>query len=213
MALPAGRRGVRPDQVKPDGTLNVQGSQYTLPVAGAETLGGVKVGSGLSITEAGVLSAAGYSLPQATSEVLGGVKVGSGLSITEAGVLSASGGGGLEVVSIADYDSGSDVSSSGIQTLVTTDTALTGTYLLVANMCLHTTGSITPKVYVNAELVSPDQSYSTDVAYEGDLSSGVWKTFPIIKCVTVSNAKVAIKIKLSNGCVVEIRGIRLIKLS
>lgn len=35
------------------------GSGYTLPPASASTLGGVKVGSGLSITESGVLSASG----------------------------------------------------------------------------------------------------------------------------------------------------------
>ena len=64
---------------------------YELPIAGAETLGGVKVGSGLSINaETGVLSASGYELPIAGAEILGGVKVGSGLSINaETGVLSA----------------------------------------------------------------------------------------------------------------------------
>lgn len=35
------------------------GGSYELPVASADTLGGVKVGDGLSITEAGVLSASG----------------------------------------------------------------------------------------------------------------------------------------------------------
>ena len=99
MALPAGRRGVRPDQVKPDGTLNVtEPTPYELPVASAETLGGVKVGSGLSIAD-GVLSASGYSLPTASAETLGGIKVGSGLSIAD-GVLSASGGGGVELISL-----------------------------------------------------------------------------------------------------------------
>ena len=88
MALPAGRRGVRPDQVKPDGTLNiVEPVPYELPVASADTLGGVKVGSGLSMDD-GVLSATGYSLPTASDETLGGVKVGTGLSIAD-GVLSA----------------------------------------------------------------------------------------------------------------------------
>lgn len=58
MALPAGRRGVRPDQVKPDGTLNIsEPTPYTLPTASADTLGGVKVGSGLTIAEDGALSA------------------------------------------------------------------------------------------------------------------------------------------------------------
>ena len=65
------------------------GDEYTLPIASAETLGGVKVGSGLSInSETGVLSASG--LPIASAETLGGVKVGSGLSInSETGELSA----------------------------------------------------------------------------------------------------------------------------
>ena len=89
MALPAGRRGVRPDQVKPDGTLNVtEPTPYTLPTASAETKGGVKVGSGLSM-DGETLSATGYTLPTASAEVLGGVKVGTGLTIAEGGALSA----------------------------------------------------------------------------------------------------------------------------
>ena len=55
------------------------------------TLGGVKVGSGLSVTGDGTLSAdaQGYTLPTATASRLGGVKVGSGLSVTGDGTLSA----------------------------------------------------------------------------------------------------------------------------
>ena len=68
------------------------GSQYELPIAEADTLGGVKVGTGLSIdAETGVLSNSNptpYSLPTAAADTLGGVKVGSGLSIDD-GVLSA----------------------------------------------------------------------------------------------------------------------------
>lgn len=64
------------------------GGSYELPVASAETLGGVKVGNNLSIDN-GVLSApAPYSLPTASDETLGGVKVGNNLSIAD-GVLSA----------------------------------------------------------------------------------------------------------------------------
>ena len=71
------------------------GSQYTLPTASADTKGGVKIGSGLTMTGE-VLSnnnPTPYSLPTASADTLGGVKVGSGLSITD-GVLSAAGGGG-----------------------------------------------------------------------------------------------------------------------
>lgn len=75
-----------------DITVSGGGGSYTLPTASDSTLGGVKVGSGLSISS-GVLSADAYSLPTATDKVLGGIKVGSGLSISS-GVLSATGGGG-----------------------------------------------------------------------------------------------------------------------
>lgn len=68
------------------------GGSYTLPTASAETKGGVKIGSGLTMTGE-VLSADSYSLPTASSDTLGGVKVGSGLSIAD-GVLSATGGSG-----------------------------------------------------------------------------------------------------------------------
>lgn len=71
------------------------GSQYELPTASSVTKGGVKIGSGLTMTGE-VLSNTNptpYSLPTASTDTLGGVIVGSGLSITD-GVLSATGGGG-----------------------------------------------------------------------------------------------------------------------
>lgn len=71
------------------------GSQYELPTASAETKGGVKVGSGLTMT-GDVLSNTNptpYTLPPASAETLGGIKVGSGLNILN-GVLSVAGGGG-----------------------------------------------------------------------------------------------------------------------
>ena len=63
---------------------------YTLPVATDTVLGGVKVGTGLVVTNDGILSAPyTYTLPVATDTVLGGIKVGSGLEITNDGILSA----------------------------------------------------------------------------------------------------------------------------
>ena len=67
------------------------GGSYTLPTASAETKGGIKIGSGLSMSGE-VLNNSNptpYSLPAATADVLGGVKVGSGLSISD-GVLNNS---------------------------------------------------------------------------------------------------------------------------
>ena len=66
-------------------TQGAGGGEYELPIASAEDLGGVKVGSGLAInSETGVLSNSNptpYSLPIAGADTLGGVKVGSGLAI------------------------------------------------------------------------------------------------------------------------------------
>ena len=59
--------------------------------ATSTTLGGIKVGSGLSVTDDGTLSADAqeYTLPIATTTTLGGVKVGSGLTVDSDGRLSA----------------------------------------------------------------------------------------------------------------------------
>lgn len=58
-------------------------SGFPLEKASASKLGGVKVGTGLEATSAGVLS-----VKPATDAALGGVKVGDGLQATSAGVLS-----------------------------------------------------------------------------------------------------------------------------
>ena len=91
----------KPFKVKGGGTVNLKGlskhivdkevgGDYELPIASAETLGGIKVGENLSINpETGVLSASGGALPIASAETLGGVKVGDGLEITGNGVLVA----------------------------------------------------------------------------------------------------------------------------
>lgn len=63
---------------------------YTLPIASGSVLGGVKVGSGLSIDGTGILSTTySYSLPTASTTVLGGVKVdGTTITINGSGVIS-----------------------------------------------------------------------------------------------------------------------------
>jgi hypothetical protein len=66
---------------------------YTLPIATPSVLGGIKVGTGLSInTTSGVLSVipdSEYVLPVATTSILGGIKVGRNLTIDGDGVLNA----------------------------------------------------------------------------------------------------------------------------
>lgn len=72
------------------GPSGAVGGGYVLPTATASVLGGVKIGSGISIDGSGVISASsGYTLPTATNSVLGGVKIGSGVTITD-GVISVS---------------------------------------------------------------------------------------------------------------------------
>ena len=63
----------------------------SIPPATHDSLGGVKVGEGLSITEDGLLTAdaLNFTLTPATTSKIGGVKVGEGLSITNDGILSA----------------------------------------------------------------------------------------------------------------------------
>lgn len=95
------------DNAKSAGTLNSNqiymtpassGSTYTLPTATSSTLGGVKIGSNItvnsgtiSISKTNVTNALGYTppttdtkytLPNATSNVLGGVKIGSNITVS-----------------------------------------------------------------------------------------------------------------------------------
>jgi hypothetical protein len=54
-----------------------------LPIATANAIGAVRIGSGISIDGNGVISAsAGYTLPNATTSTLGGVIVGTGLGVS-----------------------------------------------------------------------------------------------------------------------------------
>ncbi len=74
------------------GDSSVVTSAYELPIAKADTLGGVKVGSNLSINATtGVLSATDTTYGAATADTLGLVKIGEGLTITD-GVLSVTQG-------------------------------------------------------------------------------------------------------------------------
>lgn len=76
-----------------DGTSVNTGSGYTLPVATALILGGVKQGANTTIAPDGTLSvAAPYVLPAATALTIGGVKPGTGLSVLPDGTLNATAG-------------------------------------------------------------------------------------------------------------------------
>ena len=103
-----------------------------MPTATSSALGGIKVGTGLSIDAGGVLSLDySYSLPPATTSTLGGVKAGTGLSVDSSGVLSlnysyslppatSSTLGGVKV------GSGLSVDSSGVLSLPPATTSTLG---------------------------------------------------------------------------------------
>jgi len=107
-------------------TSGTNPSGYSLPTATDSVLGGIKIGSGLSIDGSGVVSAASsYTLPDATTLVKGGVIVGSGLSVSSATVSAnvTSVAGRTGAVTIASSD------VSGLATVATSGSAadLTGT--------------------------------------------------------------------------------------
>lgn len=59
-----------------NGVISSVDTKYTLPKATTSTLGGVIVGSNLSVDANGKLSATAYTLPVATASALGGIQIG-----------------------------------------------------------------------------------------------------------------------------------------
>lgn len=97
---------------------NADESGGALPIASADTLGGVKVGSNLTITEDGTLNATGGgTLPIASASTLGGIKVGANLTVAEDGTLSAPGGGTSDYDDLTDKPQINGVTLSGNKSL------------------------------------------------------------------------------------------------
>ena len=132
-----------------------------LGIASADTIGGVKVGDGLSIATDGTLSATGggsggsYTLPVATADTLGGVKVGTGLAVESDGTVYTTGEavavvapattetlGGIKVGDNLTITSDGTLSASGgeladgsVTTAKLADSAVTSAKL--ANFCIN----------------------------------------------------------------------------
>lgn len=89
------------------GDANFYGkTNFKVPIATKNAVGGIKVGENLSISEDGTLSASGgnsYVLPFATADTLGGVKVGDNISVTADGVISVNLSAYLKNTDIADW--------------------------------------------------------------------------------------------------------------
>jgi hypothetical protein len=61
----------------------------TSKIATATEVGGIRIGTGITVDNEGVASVQLYELPKASSTILGGIRVGDRLSINAQGVLSA----------------------------------------------------------------------------------------------------------------------------
>jgi hypothetical protein len=106
-------------------------SSYTLPTASSSVLGGIKVGSGLSIDGSSILSASySYTLPAATASTLGGVIVGTGLGVTS-GTVSVSYGSSSTTACVGNDSRLSDARTptahnQAWSTITSTPTTLSG---------------------------------------------------------------------------------------
>ena len=89
------------------GDANFYGkTNFKVPIATKNAVGGIKVGENLSISEDGTLSASGgnsYVLPSATADTLGGVKIGDNISVTADGVISVDMSEYLKNADISDW--------------------------------------------------------------------------------------------------------------
>jgi hypothetical protein len=121
---------------------------YSLPTATASVLGGVKIGSGLSIDGSGVVTAAGtYTLPAATVSALGGVIVGAGLAVTS-GTISVSYGTSSSTACVGDDARLSDARTptahnQAWSTITSTPTTLAG-YGITDGQKTITSGTAAP---------------------------------------------------------------------
>ena len=148
---------------KGDSTYQPAGTYLTsLPIASSSTLGGVKIGSGLTVAEDGTISAAAqYTLPTASSSVKGGIKVGTGLTMSSETLnhsnsvtaktaygstsTTASANGGSITVTDIKYDAQGHITGSTDRTITLSQT----TYTLAGLMGSAAKGSATQPVYWN----------------------------------------------------------------
>lgn len=148
---------------KMDRVYQAKGTYLTsLPIASSSTLGGVKIGSGLTVAADGTISAAAaYTLPTASSSVKGGIKVGTGLTMSSETLnhsnsitaktaygstsTTASANGGSITVTDIKYDAQGHITSSTDRTITLSQT----TYTLAGLMGSAAKGSATQPVYWN----------------------------------------------------------------
>lgn len=148
---------------KMDSVYQAKGTYLTsIPIASSSTLGGVKIGSGLTVAADGTISAAAaYTLPTASSSVKGGIKVGTGLTMSSetlnhsnsvtaktaygSTATTASANGGSITVTDIKYDAQGHITGSTDRTITLSQTI----YTLAGLMGSAAKGSETQPVYWN----------------------------------------------------------------
>lgn len=169
----------------PSGSSEGGGSSYELPIASADRLGGIKVGSGLSITDDGTLNvdSESYELPVATADTLGGIKIGDGLHMDEndklnvdettvdgsyeGGILSITVNGSKVDIPLDDTVNGLNIPISGI-TIVGSSTSVDYLQIYKGNddsQCIMSPAS----VKVNVPYMGP-WSYTNALGYYDTIS-------------------------------------------
>ena len=74
-------------QTKFENLINADGSEYQLPIASSTTAGLTKIGTGISVTEDGTISADIPDIQKASKDIAGIVQIGNGLNVDN-GVIS-----------------------------------------------------------------------------------------------------------------------------
>jgi hypothetical protein len=172
-------------------TSGTNPSGYSLPTATASVLGGIKIGSGLSIDGSGVVSAASsYTLPDATTLVKGGVIVGSGLSVSSgtlsANVTTVAGRTGAVTIASSDVSGLATVATSGLASDLTgtlADARLSANVALGANVqaMLNQYDASASTTYVE----TAPRFFSSSASSQGT-GQGVWSFFTPLKTITIN---------------------------
>lgn len=197
-------------------------TDYTLPAATTTSLGGIKVGANLSITDDGVLSAnaSQYELPIASTSTLGGIKISSDFTIDEDGTLHTTSSGGSGYVlpvatttTLGGVKQGTNVTIASDGTLSATDTTYsvattsqnglmssndkTKLDALPTNDALTT--SLNGKVPIPSSISVGQVVAKTADGWEAvDLSSGITSEAINFTASNVSEGKVTINHNLGN---------------
>lgn len=157
------------------------GGGYVLPTATENRLGGVIVGSGLSITSAGTLSADAQPVGIATTASTGVVKIGEGINVDSAGTISVdvpeisvattASTGVVKIGQGINVDSAGTISVSGGSgggNEVVTELPASGTDGQVVVLVDSATSSITEYVWSDEEIPSVDVNLGGCVERNGE---------------------------------------------